>query len=76
MNCVSTKFAGEVYPQFYMLNSKLSSKCAESGYRSSSIKERNLTIGGFSVDFTNFSVPFTSTVFSTVFSTMLIAANE
>ena len=59
-----------------MLNSKLSSKCAESGYKSSSIKGRNLTIGGFNVDFTNFLVPFTSTVFRTVFSTVLIAGNE
>ena len=60
MNCVSTEFAGEVYPQFDMLNSKLSSKCAESGYRSSSVKGRNLTIDGFNVDFTNFLVPFTT----------------
>ena len=60
MNCVSSELAGEVYPQFYMLHSKLSSKCAESGYKSSSTKGRNLTIGGFNVDFTNFLVPFTT----------------
>ena len=70
MNCVSTEFAGEVYSQFYILNSKLSSKCAESGYRSSSSKGRNLTIGGFNAGFTNFLVPFTT------FSCLLIAGNE